>query len=198
MSRPYIDLTGQVFGRLTAAYRTSVVDGAALWACLCSCGGTKLVTSGALRGGNTRSCGCLDKEVHTKHGRAGTRAYKTWAGMLQRCENQKNPRYADYGGRGITVCKRWHAFENFYADMGDPPAEMTLERRDNNLGYFPNNCKWATYTEQNRNRRVRKDAVRIRWRGAVWAPSDLAQRLGIGIAAVRCRVRSGELNREVP
>jgi len=73
--------------------------------------------------------------------------------MLARCQNPNNPRYADYGGRGITVCERWQTFENFYADMGESPKDMTLDRKDNSKNYCESNCQWASYTEQNRNKR---------------------------------------------
>ena len=90
------------------------------------------------------------------HGMWGTPTYKTWDGMLQRCNNEKKKSYIDYGGRGIKVCDRWLRFENFFQDMGERPKDLILERIDNNLGYFKGNCKWATYVEQGRNRRVYK------------------------------------------
>ena len=91
--------------------------------------------------------------------RSRLRAYSSWRDMKSRCSNQKRRQYKDYGGRGITVCKRWLKFENFYADMGERPPGLTLERVNNEKGYSPKNCRWATRAEQNANRRTRRDAL---------------------------------------
>lgn len=90
------------------------------------------------------------------HGMWRTPTYKTWDGMLQRCNNPKKSNYPHYGGRGIKVCEKWLKFENFFQDMGERPEELTLERINNNKGYFKGNCKWTTRTEQSRNQRIRK------------------------------------------
>jgi hypothetical protein len=90
---------------------------------------------------------------NTKHGKFGTPVYRAWGAILQRCLNPKYHRYKDYGGRGILVCERWLKFENFYADMGDPPAVMSIERKQNDKGYEPGNCVWATAKQQSDNRR---------------------------------------------
>ena len=121
-------------------------------------------------------------------GWSSTPAYKSWANMLQRCTNPNNPAFADYGGRGITCCVRWETFAYFYADMGDRPPGLTLERIDNERGYEPGNCRWATRAEQNRNRRGRR---LLTHNGETLRISEWAQRLGIAEPKLRERLDKG-------
>ena len=169
-----LDLLGQSFGRLTVISRDgSNSTGQATWLCRCSCGGTRVARGDNLRRGRSTSCGCLTSEkvraacgnncppFSLRHGhKSGGRPsseYATWNSMRQRCSNPKVRNYANYGGRGITVHPRWDSFENFLADMGKKPAAgMSLDRINNELGYFPENCRWTTHSEQNRNRRARR------------------------------------------
>ena len=159
----YIDITGQVFEQWTVLYKSDSVDRRAMWRCKCECGTIRDVVGKTLRNGTSKSCGCLKSEVttqrSTKHGYANegkiTKVYYVWSAMVQRCVNPKSTKYMDYGGRGIKVCERWLDFENFISDMGDRPSvDHTLERINNDGHYEVSNCKWATRTEQLRNRRL--------------------------------------------
>ncbi len=123
------------------------------WIFRCDCGKEKIINISSVKMGKTKSCGCLHKKILTTHGMYGTRTYTSWVAMKERCFNPNNKRYKDYGGRGITVCPRWLKFENFFEDMGDRPQGKTLDRKNNDKGYCKSNCRYATPTEQNNNKR---------------------------------------------
>lgn len=158
------DLTGKIFGQLQIIdYSCSGKAGVAgKWRCLCSCGNYTHVSVQNLNKGHTKSCGCLAKKLSserltkrlTTHGMFGTSIYKIWERIKACCNNPNAVGYKHYGGRGITLCKSWHEFENFFADMGERPKNLSIERKNNNKGYFPENCKWATQKEQGRNKRT--------------------------------------------
>jgi len=158
-------LAGKRFGRLQVVSETLMRQSRKIiWLCHCDCGKYAYVTRTDLQTGHTQSCGCLHREqtgrIKLSHGqsRVGKTSslYMRWAQMIQRCNNPDHPRFKDYGGRGITVCARWLAFENFAADMGEPPAGMMLDRENNDGNYEPGNCRWVTQLVSARNTRNKK------------------------------------------
>lgn len=188
---------GERFARWTALDRTesrTYPSGATIhfrW-CRCDCGKEQWVSEYKLRTGHSRSCGCLQAEVTTErsltHGRsrrgAIARVYRIWRNMLTRCTNPNGKDYASYGGRGITVCKRWESFENFLEDMGEPPSHLTLDRLDNNAGYSKENCAWRTPVDQARNRR---NTIKLTFGGLTLSLKEWAERLNVDYTVLRAR-----------
>lgn len=163
-------LTGKRFGRLTVG-RIADVDrqGRTRWYCRCSCGNRRVVVGGHLNYGATKSCGCLMRErtsrANTTHGHRRfslknhqSIEYTCWTTMIQRCTNPGTKNWKNYGGRGISVCRRWRSsFCNFLADMGlKPNPALSIDRINNDKGYYPSNCRWATRSVQCKNQRPRK------------------------------------------
>lgn len=164
-----IDLIGRVFYRLTVIGFAGVnARRQSLWTCQCLCSKEVVVLSYSLRGGMTKSCGCLNKEkVLTNslmHGHAkqtkNTPEYRAWQHAKSRCFNPNVDNFQNYGGRGISMCERWlNSFENFLSDMGEKPEpkhKYSIDREDNDGGYEPSNCKWKTLSEQAKNRRKKR------------------------------------------
>lgn len=188
-----LNLSGKRFGKLLAQSTTEKDKyGAYIWTCVCDCGNYTKVRGGQLVSGVSRSCGCgvVDAARRPKtHGQAGTPLYQRWRAMLARTTNPNFEDFHNYGGRGIKVCERWREFEQFYADMGDSfRPELELDRKDANGNYGPDNCRWATRQDQQRNRR---NNHRVTWSGETQTVQDWAERFGIKPNTIITRLRRG-------
>lgn len=187
---------GEKVGRLTIVGFAGVAKGRARWLVACSCGGpVKSVDGGDLRRGQIRSCGCLKRESLrlgpesiATHRMAGSPTYQSWASMKQRCLNPRNKRAKDYADRGIEIDPRWLNFENFLSDMGVRPDGKSLDRRDNELGYGPQNCRWASAVDQQNNTRLNRI---VEWSGVRLTIAEWARARGLSYSRVHTRLRRG-------
>lgn len=188
-----IEIKGEKFGRLTAIRlygRDS--HGQQIWHCKCQCGNTTKSLLSNLKAGISKSCGCARIESLIKaaktHGLRKHKLYTTWHNMKARCLNKKNYQYKDYGGRGITVSKIWAksfiSFYNWAMKNGWSPS-LTLDRVDNNRGYYPTNCKFSTRNGQSRNQRSNH---LITYNGLTLCCSEWADRIGIKYTTLNSRI----------
>jgi len=183
------DKTGKRFGRLLVLGVAGKIGKNTKWHCICDCGNRSTPYGGALNAGESRSCGCLQKESIKKHGLSGTPIYRIWYGMLHRCNRKSDPNYKYYGGRGITVCDKWSkSVEDFYSDMGEPPKGMSIDRKDNNGNYAPENCRWATPIQQARNTRK---TLNIKFRGKTQCLTAWANEIGMSRQTLSIRLKRG-------
>ena len=189
----YEDMTGRRFGMLTVISRADNRGTSVMWNCLCDCGNTSIANGNNLRRGATRSCGCQ----LIKHGQKGTRLYNIWGGMKARCYRPNHRWYKRYGGRGITVCNEWlHDFQAFYdwAMANGYKDSLSLDRQDNDKGYSPDNCRWATEVEQ-KNNRSNNQLVEID--GKIQTLSQWAAETGILYTTLYRRYKKGIRGKEL-
>lgn len=191
MKNPRIlDMTGKIFGSWTVVSKDgNTKGGAALWHCICDCGNSSSITGSDLRNGKSTRCrACSARDRATTHGKSKTRIYSIYKAMKTRCYNKKAASYDRYGGRGIEVCKEWlDSFDSFrlWAESNGYNDLLSIDRIDNNKGYYPSNCRWATHQTQSENRNF----VAVAPCGKLWW--HIAQENGITSGAYRSRLSAG-------
>ena len=199
------DLTGKRFGRLVVLERAEdniLPSGQhkTMWKCVCDCGGEKITTRTNLVRGITKSCGCYALETrieqghkNAKHHGNGTRIYRIYRGMCERCYNKNASQYPRYGARGIAISKDWlgeHGFERFreWAFSNGYSDDLTIDRINNNESYSPTNCRWATNKQQSNNRRTN---VFITYNGETHTLAEWSEITGINVSTIKTRYRRG-------
>jgi hypothetical protein len=189
-----IDLTGQVFHRLTVVERDFTKTQNAYWRCLCICGNSVTVHGYDLRSGNTKSCGCykndLVRERSITHNMRQSNEYNIYCTMISRCHNPNNKCYYRYGGRGITVCQEWRDdFSAFYNHIGPRPSKKhSIDRIDNDLGYMPGNVRWATNIEQAYNK---SSNTYYTFNGKIMTLTEWSKETGIKPSTIIQRLKRG-------
>jgi hypothetical protein len=192
-----IDVVGLRFGRLEVIDDANPSSGRRRVKCRCDCGNEAVVDPRLLRNGRTKSCGCLQKEKvaitarsMTKHGMTKSPEYNSWTKMKRRCLSPADAKYPLYGGRGIGVCERWlHDFEAFFADVGERPSSThSLDRIDVNGNYEPGNCRWATPSEQSRNKQKHR---LVRHEGVEMPLSQACELAGVNYRSALSRINAG-------
>ncbi len=190
-----VDMTGKRFANVIAVRPAGQNKSRGLtWDFVCDCGAEFQATGSEVRYGRIKSCpSCAAKKKRaatTSHGLSSSPSYRIWSAMKTRCSNPNFVAYAEYGGRGISVCQRWdESFLNFLEDMGERPTPIhTVERNDTNGDYEPSNCRWATPAEQANNKRNNR---RIEIEGEIRTLAQWANHVGINESSMRARLAKG-------
>lgn len=194
------DLTGQSFGRWTVISRApNGAGGRTKWHSVCACGAERAVAAIHLVKGSSSSCGkCArprgENSPVYRHGKRGG-VYSVWLNIIQRCENPNNTQYHDYGGRGITMCRRWREdYGSFVDDMGPRPTpKHQIDRKNNNLGYSHGNCEWATRSQNMLN--TRRNHL-VSYQGETIPLAEAARRAGVNYGTAKWRLRNGRSDEE--
>lgn len=181
-NRDGLELAGQKYGRWLVIEKGDLDSrGNVLWLCRCECGTERFVRGSEIYLGNSTSCGCTRR----RHGMTGSRTWKSWDAMKQRCLNPNSPDYPRYGAMGIKVCDRWLKIDEFLADMGERPEGKTIDRIDNSGNYEPGNCRWATASEQQFNKRSN---LKLEYQGQIRSIVDLSNESGVPLKVLRWRL----------
>jgi len=196
------DITGQKFNFLTALSfvgKTLGKSKTSIWLFKCDCGIEKEIIASSVKNDSIKSCGCkknnLIRTARSTQPMFGSPEYISWKSMKSRCDNPKNPDYENYGGKGVTYDPSWSKFEAFYADMGDRPEGLTLDRRDGESNYTVANCRWATAVEQSSNKRTSRF---VEFKGEQMTLAEFGRRIGLDRRLVRHRiVNKGQSPEEV-
>lgn len=195
-TKPRLNLIGNKYGKLTVLKLLGRKEESNyknrppfIWKCVCDCNNQKIATTNQLRSGDLKSCGCLYKTINITHNMSNTIEYKSWSEMKNRCNNKNSHNYERYGKRGIKVCNRWlNSFENFLEDMGSRPNNTSLDRINNNQGYYPKNCKWSSPKEQSRNRRSNRI---FEFEGKKLSLIEITEKLNLNYKTVHNRLTNG-------
>ncbi|MDP4459875.1 hypothetical protein QUD39_01190 [Staphylococcus hyicus] len=195
MKHNFKNMSGYVFNDCKVIERVESKNKRAVWLCECFCGNRFIESGTRIRNGSKKSCGCLRKkktrERNTTHNKSQTRLYRIWCNMKARCNNSNNPAFDRYGGRGIKICDEWNkSFDEFYkwAKISGYTNELTIERVDNDGNYEPDNCKWANYSIQGRNKR---NNALSEYKGKLRTRAEIAELTGLSYGTIRRREQSG-------